>query len=110
MADYMASLDRLAERPETIYLPGHGGPVEDAPAFVRGLKAHRRMREAAIVDRIGRGDRTISDVVAAIYRDTPLALHGAAALSVFAHVEDLVARGKLRAPEGITLHGVFEPA
>ena len=109
MADYMASLDRLAERPETIYLPGHGGPVEDAPAFVRGLKAHRRMREAAIVDRIGRGDRTIADIVAAIYRDTPRALHGAAALSVFAHLEDLVARERLRAPEGVTLHGIFEP-
>jgi glyoxylase-like metal-dependent hydrolase (beta-lactamase superfamily II) len=110
MSDYMASLDKLAERPETIYLPGHGGPVEDAPSFVRGLKAHRRMREAAIIDRIGRGDRTIADVVAAIYRDTPTALHGAAALSVFAHLEDLVARGRLRAPEGVTLVGTFEPA
>ena len=110
MADYMTSLDRLAERPETIYLPGHGGPVEDAPAFVRGLKAHRRMREVAIVHRIGRGDRTIAEVVAAIYRETPKALHGAAALSVLAHLEDLVARERLRAPNGVTLDGIFEPA
>ena len=110
MSDYMESLDRLAERPETIYLPGHGGPVMDAPSFVRGLKAHRRMREAAIVDRIGRGDRTIAEIVAAIYRGTPKALHGAAALSVFAHLEDLVARERLRAPKGVTLHGIFEPA
>jgi glyoxylase-like metal-dependent hydrolase (beta-lactamase superfamily II) len=109
MTDYMASLDRLAERPETIYLPGHGGPVEDAPGFVRALKAHRRMREAAIVERIARGDRRISDIVAAIYRDTPKALHGAAALSVLAHLEDLVGRERLRAPEGVTLAGLFEP-
>jgi glyoxylase-like metal-dependent hydrolase (beta-lactamase superfamily II) len=110
MTDYMASLDRLAERPETIYLPGHGGPVEDAPGFVRALKAHRRMREAAIVERIARGDRRIGEIVAAIYRDTPQALHGAAALSVLAHLEDLVGRDKLRAPEGVTLTGRFEPA
>lgn len=110
MTDYMASLDRLGDRPETIYLPGHGGPVEDAPAFVRALKAHRRMREAAIVERIARGDRTISDIVTAIYRDTPQALHGAAALSVLAHLEDLVGRDRLIAPEGVTLSGRFEPA
>jgi glyoxylase-like metal-dependent hydrolase (beta-lactamase superfamily II) len=109
MSDYMASLDRLAERPETIYLPGHGGPVEDAPTFVRALKAHRRMREAAIADRIARGDRRISEIVAAIYRETPKALHGAAALSVLAHLEDLVGRQRLRAPEGVTLSGLFEP-
>jgi len=110
MADYMVSLDRLAERPETIYLPGHGGHVDDAPGFVRALKAHRRMREAAIVERIVRGDRRIGEIVAAIYRDTPQALHGAAALSVLAHLEDLVGRGRLRAPEGVTLTGLFEPA
>ncbi|BCP52650.1 hydrolase [Kaistia sp. 32K] len=110
MTDYMASLDRLGERPETIYLPGHGGPVEDAPGFVRALKAHRRMREAAIVERISRGDRTIAEIVAAIYRDTPSALHGAAALSVLAHIEDLVERDRLLAPEGVTLAGIFEPA
>lgn len=28
MSDYMASLDRLLERQDTLYLPGHGGPVE----------------------------------------------------------------------------------
>jgi glyoxylase-like metal-dependent hydrolase (beta-lactamase superfamily II) len=93
MADYMRSLDRLLARPEEHYLPGHGGPIAAAHAYVRGLKSHRRMRETAIVTRLGQGDRTIADLVAAIYRDTPTALHGAARLSVLAHLEDLVARG-----------------
>lgn len=103
MADYMASLDKLAARPETIYLPGHGGPVRDGPAFVRGLKAHRRMREAAILDRLVKGDRTIAEIVAAIYRETPAHLHGAAALSVLAHIEDLVARGRVAVSDGAGL-------
>ena len=37
MSDFMASLHKLALRPETVYLPGHGGEVRDAPHFVRGL-------------------------------------------------------------------------
>ena len=107
MADYMASLDRLAERPETNYLPGHGGPIAHAPAFVRALRAHRRLREAAIVERIARGDARIADIVAVIYRETPAALHGAAALSVLAHVEDLVARGRVRLLSGSGLEGRY---
>ncbi|MBN9017394.1 MAG: MBL fold metallo-hydrolase [Rhizobiales bacterium] len=109
MADYMASLDVLAARGESIYLPGHGAPLRNAPAFVRALKAHRRLREAAIAERIARGDRTIREIVAVIYRETPAALHGAAALSVLAHIEDLVARGRIRLVSGIGLDGIYEP-
>ena len=59
MADYMASLDRLLERHDKVLLPGHGGPVKKPRAFMRGLKAHRKMRERAIVERLASGDRTI---------------------------------------------------
>jgi glyoxylase-like metal-dependent hydrolase (beta-lactamase superfamily II) len=94
MADFMASLDKLMARPETRYLPGHGGPVEDAPSFLRGLKSHRKMREAAILERLAQGDQDIPTIVKALYRDTDPRLHGAAGLSVLAHLEDLVQRGK----------------
>lgn len=92
MADYMASLDRLLERDDRVFLPGHGGPVANPQAFMRGLKAHRKMRERAILERLARGDRTIPEMVATIYRDTDPRLHGAAGLSMLAHLEDLVAR------------------
>jgi len=110
MQDYMASLDRLAARPEQRYLPGHGGPVEDAANFVRALKGHRRMREAAIMDRLGKGDRTIAEMVAVIYRDTDPRLHRAAGLTVLAHLEDLVARGKVLADGPPAVESVFTPA
>lgn len=110
MADYMHSLDKLMARDDRLMLPGHGGPVTAPRAFMRGLKAHRRMREHAIVDRIEKGDRTIPEIVAAIYRETDPRLHGAAGLSVLAHLEDLVARGAVKTEGEAALDGVFLPA
>lgn len=109
MTDYMASLDRLMERRDRLLLPGHGGPVRQPQTFLRGLKAHRRMRERAILERLAAGDRTISEIVAAIYRDTDPRLHGAAALSVLAHLEDLVARGRVRSEGPPSLDAVYRP-
>jgi glyoxylase-like metal-dependent hydrolase (beta-lactamase superfamily II) len=110
MADYMASLDRLLERDDRILLPGHGGPVRKPRAFIRGLKTHRKMRERAIMKRLGQGDRTIADLVKAIYRDTDPRLHGAAGLSVLAHLEDLVTRGLAATDGAPSIDGIFAPA
>jgi glyoxylase-like metal-dependent hydrolase (beta-lactamase superfamily II) len=110
MADYMASLGRLLDRPENRYLPGHGGPVVAAHGFVRSLMAHRKMREAAILQRLAAGDRTIPVIVAALYRDTPATLHAAAGLSVLAHLEDLVTRGLVTTEGAPSLEGTFRPA
>ncbi|MCA0012490.1 MBL fold metallo-hydrolase [Mesorhizobium sp. B292B1B] len=109
MADYMASLDRLIERGDRLLLPGHGGPVTAPRGFMRGLKTHRKMRERAILERVRVGDRTIADMVKAIYRDTDPRLHGAAGLSVLAHLEDLVARGLVATDAAPAIDGVFTP-
>ncbi|CDX11138.1 conserved hypothetical protein [Mesorhizobium sp. ORS 3324] len=110
MADYMQSLDKLIEREDRLLLPGHGGAVTQPRSFMRGLKAHRKMRERAILERIANGDRTIRDMVAAIYRDTDPRLHGAAGLSVLAHLEDLVARGLVATEGDPAIDGIFTPA
>ncbi|SJM29724.1 MBL fold metallo-hydrolase [Mesorhizobium delmotii] len=109
MADYMASLDRLIERDDRLLLPGHGGPVTAPRSFMRELKTHRRMRERAILEQIRSGDRTIKEMVAAIYRDTDPRLHGAAGLSVLAHLEDLVARGLVSTDGDPAIDGIFRP-
>ncbi|MBX3575957.1 MAG: MBL fold metallo-hydrolase [Rhizobiaceae bacterium] len=109
MTDYMASLDTLLARDDTIYLPGHGGAIREPQRFVRGLKTHRKMRERAILERLAQGDRTIGAMVGAIYRDTDPRLHGAAALSVLAHLEDLVARGIARVDGEVAIDSVFRP-
>jgi glyoxylase-like metal-dependent hydrolase (beta-lactamase superfamily II) len=99
MSDYMASLQRLATRPETIYLAGHGDVIRDAPAFVARYIAHRGAREAAILRQLGKGEAEIPQLVRAIYIGLDPRLAGAAGLSTLAHLEDLTARG-LVATEG----------
>jgi glyoxylase-like metal-dependent hydrolase (beta-lactamase superfamily II) len=93
MSDYMASLEKLARRNEPLYLPGHGGPVRDAPRFVQSYIRHRQGREQSILRRLGKGAADIPTIVRAVYIGLDPRLKGAAALSVLAHLEDLVARG-----------------
>lgn len=110
MADYMASLDRVAARPETIYLPGHGNPVRDAHAFVEGLRQHRLDREAAVLAALAAGDRTIAEVVRRVYADVDPKLHAAAGLSVFAQMEWLVEKGMAATDGEPLLGGRYRPA
>jgi hydroxyacylglutathione hydrolase len=109
MADYMASLGKLLARPEHRYLPGHGGPVEDAHAYGTALAAHRRGRERAILARLAAGDERIPAIVAAVYAGLDPALAGAAALSVLAHLEDLAARGLVVADPLPSLAARYRP-
>ncbi|MFG1301148.1 MBL fold metallo-hydrolase [Xanthobacter sp. V3C-3] len=95
MGDYIRSLEKLATRTERLYLPGHGGPVTDAPAFVRDYLDHRRAREAAILRALDRDVETIPDLVRGIYIGLDPRLVGAASLTVLAHLEHLVASGRV---------------
>jgi glyoxylase-like metal-dependent hydrolase (beta-lactamase superfamily II) len=109
MADYMASLEKLRGRTEARYWPGHGGPVMEPQRYVRALIHHRRQREHSILGRVRAGNRAIPAIVAEIYPGLDPRLTGAAALSVFAHLEDLAHRGLVRAiDDRLTLEGVFE--
>lgn len=108
MSDYMASLEKLMQRDDRMLLPGHGGPVLRPKNFIRGLKAHRKMRERAIIERLAAGDRTIAQIVAAIYRDLDPRLKGAAALSVLAHLEELVARGRAKTDGPPSIQGDYQ--
>ena len=107
MADYMASLDVLLKQPQTTYFPGHGARLENARAFTRALKAHRRMRETAVLDQVLKGRRTIPEMVSVIYASTDRRLHKAAGLSVMAHLEDLVVRGKVETEGAVAIDGEF---
>ena len=101
MGQYFASLRKLLEREDAVYHPGHGPSRPDPLPLVRGYLSHRRMREEAIRARVAQGARTVVEIVAAIYADVDPKLHGAAALSTRAHLDHLVAQGKLRKTEDI---------
>ncbi len=96
MGDYMASLEKLKQRSETVYFPGHGPQVNNAQRFVAYYLLHRRAREQSILNRLGKGETDIPELVKAIYAGLDPRLVKAAGFSVLAHLEDLVARGVVR--------------
>ncbi len=96
MADYIASLQILLQRPASVYLPGHGGRIEDPTRFVKAYLLHRRWRERAIHDAIAEGTKTIPQLVARVYRNVGRELLGAATASVKAHVEHLISQGQVQ--------------
>ena len=93
MGAYMSSLDKLRRRQETIYWPGHGGPVVEPQRYVRALIHHRRQREASILTALGDGVETIPALVAKVYAGLSPSLTRAAGLSTLSHLEDLRERG-----------------
>ena len=101
MRAYMDSLDKVRGRAETIYWPGHGGPVVEPQRYLRALIHHRRQREASILTVLKDGPETVPRLVAKVYAGLDPALTRAAALSTLAHLEDLSARGVVvsEAPE-----------
>jgi glyoxylase-like metal-dependent hydrolase (beta-lactamase superfamily II) len=101
MAQYFDSLRKLLAREDQVYHPGHGPSRRDPLPLVRGYLAHRRMREEAIRARVAQGARSVAEIVAAVYAGLDPRLHGAAALSTTAHLEHLVAQGKLRQTDGV---------
>jgi glyoxylase-like metal-dependent hydrolase (beta-lactamase superfamily II) len=110
MIDYMASLEKLAARPEDLYFPGHGPEVPDAPKYVRFLIRHRRAREASILHRLAKGEADIPTLVRAIYIGIDPRLTNAAGYSVLAHLEDLVARGVVTTSGDPVISGSYRMA
>jgi glyoxylase-like metal-dependent hydrolase (beta-lactamase superfamily II) len=110
MSDYMASLNKLAKRPEQIYFPGHGPAIKEATRFVNYLILHRKAREDSILHRLAKGPTDIPTIVRASYIGIDRRLIGAAGMSVLAHLEDLVTRGVVGTDGEPALDGVYRLA
>jgi glyoxylase-like metal-dependent hydrolase (beta-lactamase superfamily II) len=107
MRAYMASLDRLAALDLAVIFPGHGPPIDRPYEKIAEYVAHRRMRETQVLDAVGAGIERIPDMVERLYADVPRFLHGMAALTVRAHLDKLLAEGRVRehAAERFTIAG-----
>jgi glyoxylase-like metal-dependent hydrolase (beta-lactamase superfamily II) len=94
MARYMESLDRLMTREQdAVYYSAHGDPINRPQRFVRGLIGHRKQREGQILRLLEKRVGVIPEMVSAMYAGVDKGLHGAAGLSVLAHLIDLETRG-----------------
>ncbi len=107
MLAYMRSLDLMLERDDEVYWPTHGPCIDDPKGLVRAFIEHRREREAQILQCVGKGVGNIRDMVPLMYTSTPEFMYPAAARSVLAAVEYLVAEGKLASDSGISLESVY---
>ncbi len=110
MTDYMASLDRLRIGAWRRFLPGHGDPVEAPAERIDALLAHRRMREAAILDALATGPLGLAELVACVYADTPPGLLAAARRNALAHLIDLHGRKRITASPTLGPNAIFHLA
>ncbi len=101
MAEYLASLDKVIALPCRQYLPAHGGPIAEGPAYATALRAHRQMRNAQVVEAVRAGARTVAAVVAAIYPAQSLSVRMAARMTITAHVEYLESLGEIHVSRGL---------
>ena len=99
LTQFMESCARLRTRPATVYLPGHGAPVDEPLARLDWLIAHRRQREAAILETLRAGPADATTLAHRVYTDTPTHLLPAAARNVLAHLIDLAGKSQV-APDG----------
>lgn len=106
MAAYMASLARVAARPERLFLPGHGPPVPEPQRFSSALLAHRRLREARVLEALSaaRGG-TAEALVPPVYGPgLDPRLVPAAARSLLAHLIKLEAEGRAARDGSVWCH------
>ena len=101
MRAYLASLERLLHEDVAIFAPGHGYLIGEPHRELRRLVQHRLKREAKVRDAIGRlGAPTVEEMLPLVYDDVPPRVHGAAARSLTAHLQKLLADGEVREQQG----------
>lgn len=95
MGNYFASLQKVKARGFSTLWPTHGAPVREVGPFIDAYIAHRRAREAQILEALGAGLTTIKAMVPSLYATVDPRLHPAAAHSVLAHMIQLVREGRV---------------
>ena len=95
LGSFMRSLEKLSNRDEQIYYPGHGKPLRDPRKMVLAQIAHRRDREKQILSSIAKISKTPEEIVDNVYFDLNPMLKPAAIRNVLAHLIDLYEQGNV---------------
>ena len=110
LTDFMRSCTELQKTQWQEFHPGHGAPVAAPNARLAWLIAHRKSREAGILQKLQNGPRTASDLAAQIYTQTLPALLPAATRNVLAHLIDLTQRHRVHPLGELSQDAAFELA
>lgn len=89
MDAYLSSLGRVLEYDFKMLLPAHGLPVRNPKEKIRETIVHRLHREQMIRTAHDEGHRTMEELVARVYADTPPELWALARESLDAHLARL---------------------
>lgn len=90
MGDYLASLEKLTTRAETLYYPGHGAEITNPKRFVSAIIGHRKLRGQKIIELMNSGQYTDLDAFTrALYGEIDPHLFPAAMATTLAHLEML---------------------
>jgi len=96
MADYFASLRRLLDRTDDVFLPGHGPALPEPRNLVREMLTHRAMREQAIQRKLTQGPADTYVLMDALYSQVHPRLRRAAERNVLALLLKLEQEGKVQ--------------
>lgn len=95
LADYMRSLEKLAELDLKVIYPGHGPVIDDPAAKIAEYVEHRAHRERRLVAALERGERSRMALLAEVWDDVPEELRPMAAYAMQAHLDKLDEEGTL---------------
>ena len=101
MGAYMASLAKLQGRPETLYHPAHGEPVDDPQRLLRGMLTHRVQRERQPLRLVEEQPATLPALAARAYPALDARLRPAAEATALAHLITLEERGLVACVDGL---------
>jgi glyoxylase-like metal-dependent hydrolase (beta-lactamase superfamily II) len=97
LAQYLASLERLAALSPRVLYPAHGTRIDDPRGIITQYLAHRRMREDQVIEALRAGHASVEAIADSIYDGLEPALMTAARENVRAHLEKLRAEGRATA-------------
>ncbi len=102
MAAYIESLRALLNEDLEWLAPGHGFLIAEPAKAITHVIEHRLRREAKVLAALRPGATLEEDeLLARVYDDVPLALHGVARRSLLAHLYKLRNEGRARASNGL---------
>ncbi|MFQ5987164.1 MAG: MBL fold metallo-hydrolase [Thermoplasmata archaeon] len=113
MGDYLNSLERLSPLEVDAVHPGHGPPMDGLAAFIANYRALYGARRAGILKLLQEKERTVFDLVLALFGSLPIHEVFLGITEVLGHLEIVEREGLVEAEEreGLRLYRpVVQPA
>ncbi|WP_055743834.1 MBL fold metallo-hydrolase [Brevibacillus choshinensis] len=100
LCDYFHSLDKIAQLPVDIALPGHGSMIHDLPKRIVELRAGHEQRMQQILEGVSENGSTAGEIAQVVYGFDRMSIrHLAEFLMTLSRILYLESEGKLRGEE-----------